>query len=205
VSRRFPAIALVTALLLAAPAFAAPAAPPTSPDAAASAAIPAAEAARLREVQTQVLNIKAGIFEAKRRLIDLAAEIVDKRPRGQSRLVLVHDDRMGAAFSPQRVTYFLDGKKVFARRGHKRTGAVEVYAGAITPGNHSLSVEAIYRGNSALFPYLQGYAFKVRSSYTFYAAKRGTTRVNVIPFERTGMDTAFEDRPSVRYEVQALK
>ncbi len=113
---------------------------------------------------------------------------------------------MGSYFTLDSVLYYLDGRKIYYQ--DNKTGVLderrefEIYNGTIIPGNHALSVELVYKGNSKLFTYLEGYVFKIKSSYTFYAAKGRVTKVAVVGFERGGLDTDLEDKPYVKYEIQ---
>ncbi len=81
----------------------------------------------------------------------------------------------------------------------------EIYNGSVIPGNHSLSVEMVYQGNSDLFSYLKGYVFKLKSSYTFYATKGRITEVAVVGYERGGLGTDLEDKPYIKYEVKLIQ
>jgi hypothetical protein len=56
-----------------------------------------------------------------------------------------------------------------------------------------------------VFSYLDGYKFKVQSSYTFNAEPGRLTVVKVVGFERGGFTTDIKDRPSVRYDVEVSK
>mgnify|MGYP003341453612 CR=1 FL=1 len=63
---------------------------------------------------------------------------------------------------------------------------------------HTLSVEMVYRGNSDLFSYLQGYVFKLRSKCDFYATRGRVIEISVIGYERGGVTADLEDKPSIR-------
>ena len=116
---------------------------------------------------------------------------------------------MGAFFELQSVLYYLDGKKIYYQDNSNglldKRKEFEIYNGSIIPGNHALTVEMVYRGNSNLFSYLKGYVFKLKSSYTFYAAKGRVTQVAVVGFERGGIGTDLEDKPYIKYEVKQVQ
>ncbi len=63
----------------------------------------------------------------------------------------------------------------------------------------------VYRGNSDVFSYLEGYVFKLKSVYTFYAQKGRVTEVSVIGYERGGIGTDLEDKPSIKYDVKLIQ
>jgi hypothetical protein len=165
----------------------------------------AAYEARLRRIEEQVIGIKERIFQTKARLQLLKEQIIEGTVQ-ESRAVLMHKNEMGSFFKLESVLYYLDGKKIYFQDDSSgllsKRPEIEIYNGTIVPGNHSLTVELVYRGNSSLFTYLKGYVFKLKSSYTFYAAKGRITHVSVVGYERGGFETDLEDKPYIRYEVR---
>ncbi|MBI5608276.1 MAG: dihydrolipoamide acetyltransferase, partial [Deltaproteobacteria bacterium] len=127
----------------------------------------------------------------------------------ESRAVLVHKNDMGNFFLLKEVTYFLDGKKIYYQDNANgllsQRKEFEIYNGSVIPGNHSLSVEMVYQGNSDVFSYLKGYVFKLKSSYTFYATKGRITEVGIVGYERGGVGTDLEDKPYIKYEVKLIQ
>ena len=208
------------------PATAAPAT--TAPNAAAPAAAPAAPAAtdaqkaeaavpatgdsayepRLRQIEERVVGIKERIFQTKTRLLLLKEQILDN-VIAESRAVLIHKNEMGSFFQLQSVLYYLDGKKIYYQDNSNgllnQRKEFELYNGSVIPGNHALTVEMVYRGNSDLFSYLEGYVFKLKSSYTFYAQRGRVTEVSVVGYERGGVATDLEDKPYIKYDVRQIQ
>ena len=164
--------------------------------------------ARLRQIEERVVGIKERIFQTKTRLLLLKEQILDN-VIAESRSVLIHRNDMGTFFELQSVLYYLDGKKIYYQDNSNglldKRKEFEIYNGSIIPGNHALTVELVYRGNSNLFSYLKGYVFKLKSSYTFYAAKGRVTQVAVVGFERGGIGTDLEDKPYIKYEVKQVQ
>ncbi len=204
----------------AAPAAAAPAAAAPAAAAPAEGNDPAAEAAassrsgdaqyesRLREIEERVVGIKERIFQTKTRLLLLKEQILDN-VIAESRAILRHKNDMGSFFELEQVTYFLDSKRIYFQDNSngllEQRRDFEIYNGSIIPGNHTLNAELQYRGSSNVFTYLKGYVFKLKSSYTFYAAKGRVTEVAIIGYERGGVGTDLEDKPYIRYEVKQLQ
>jgi hypothetical protein len=160
---------------------------------------------RLREIEERVVGIKERIFQTKTRLLLLKEQILDN-VIAESRAVLAHKNDMGSFFVLESVLYYLDGKKIYYQDNAngllQKRNEFEIYNGSIIPGNHTLNVELVYRGASNVFTYLKGYVFKLKSSYTFYAAKGRVTAVSVVGFERGGIGTDLEDKPYIKYEVK---
>lgn len=164
--------------------------------------------ARLRQIEERVVGIKERIFQTKTRLLLLKEQILDN-VIAESRAVLVHKNEMGTFFELQSVLYYLDGKKIYYQDNVNglldKRKEFEIYNGSVIPGNHALTVEMVYRGNSELFSYLEGYVFKLKSSYTFYAARGRVTEVAVVGYERGGVGTDLEDKPYIKYEVKQIQ
>jgi hypothetical protein len=205
-----------------APAAPAPAAPATPAPAAPATPAPAAEAApatapqagdaqydaKLRNLEEKVVTIKERIFTTKTKLLLLKEQILDN-VIAESRAVLIHRNEMGSFFSLKEVVYFLDGKRIYYQDNANglldSRKEFEIYNGSVIPGNHALTVEMTYVGNSELFSYLKGYKFKLKSAYTFYAAKGRVTEVAVVGYERGGMGTDLEDKPYIKYDVKQIQ
>lgn len=199
----------------------APGATPAAPAAAPAAAAPADAAApavpqggdaqydaKLRQIEERVVSIKERIFNTKTRLLLLKEQILEQVV-AESRAVLIHRNEMGNFFLLKEVTYYLDGKKIYYQDNSNgllsQRKEFEIYNGSVIPGNHSLSVEMVYQGNSDLFSYLKGYVFKLKSSYTFYATKGRITEVGIVGYERGGVGTDLEDKPYIKYEVKLIQ
>ncbi len=163
---------------------------------------------RLRTIEERVVGIKDRIYQTKTRLLLLKEQILDN-VIAESRAVLIHKNDMGSFFELQSVLYYLDGKKIYYQdnsNGLLNTRKeFEIYNGSVIPGNHALTVEMVYRGNSDLFSYLEGYVFKLKSAYTFYAARGRVTEVSVVGYERGGVATDLEDKPYIKYEVKQIQ
>lgn len=197
----------------AAPAPAAPATPAPAPAAetAPATAPQAGDAqydAKLRNLEEKVVTIKERIFTTKTKLLLLKEQILDN-VIAESRAVLIHRNEMGSFFSLKEVVYFLDGKRIYYQDNANglldSRKEFEIYNGSVIPGNHALTVEMTYVGNSELFSYLKGYKFKLKSAYTFYAAKGRVTEVAVVGYERGGMGTDLEDKPYIKYDVKQIQ
>ncbi len=123
-------------------------------------------------------------------------------------VVLVHRIEMSNLYQLQSLRYLLDDRQVFfgEAAGGLRTDCreIEIHAAPIASANHALRVEIVYTGNASAFPDLEGYVFKLKSSYTFFAAPLSVTEVRVVAFERGGPGTEVEDRPYIRYEVNQI-
>ena len=164
--------------------------------------------AKLRGIEERVIAVKEKIFNTKAKLLLLKEQILDN-VIAESRAVLIHKNEMGGFFELQSVLYYLDGKKIYYQDNANgllnQRKEFEIFNGTATAGNHSLTVEMVYRGNSDVFSYLEGYVFKLKSVYTFYAQKGRVTEVSVIGYERGGIGTDLEDKPSIKYDVKLIQ
>jgi len=203
-----------------APAAAAPANPaPSAEPAAAPAAAPAAEGARtvdeqtdlkIRTLEERVSDLKERIFRTKARLMNLQEMVIGGDITTGAKAVLVHRNEMGASFYLESVAYALDGAPIYSKADVEgdleKRHEFEIFNGRIVPGNHQLSVQLTYRGHGfGVFSYLEGYKFRVQSSYTFNAEPGKAMTVKVVGFEKGGMTAELKDRPAVRYDVDVQR
>ncbi|MDC0714309.1 dihydrolipoamide acetyltransferase [Stigmatella sp. ncwal1] len=203
----------------------APATPPASTSApeptATSTAVPAAAAVtpvsaqtaeeafntRVKTLEEQVVDLKEKIYRSKARLLLLQETVLAGDISSGARTVIRHKTDMGSSFVLDSVSYALDGAPIFTRVNEEGeldpSEGVEIFNGRIIPGQHQVSVRLTYRGNGyGVFSYLDGYKFKVQSSYTFSADAGKVTTLTVVGFEKGGFTTDLKDRPAVRYDIE---
>lgn len=202
--------ALVLPHLLAQAAPAQPAAP--APAAAATAERTADETfdLRVKALEERVVDLKEKIYRTKARLLLLQETVLGGELSSGARAVLVHRNEMGPSFVLESVAYALDGAAVFSRADNEGdlagTQELEIFNGRIIPGQHQIAVRLVYRGSGfGVFSYLDGYRFKVQSSYTFNAEAGRTTMVRIVGYERGGVTTDLQERPAVRYDVEVSR
>ena len=162
----------------------------------------------LRQLEERVADLKEKIFNSKSRLVLLKEQILHN-VIAEAKGIIVHKNDMGSAFTLEQVLYHLDGNKIYFQ--DNKGGVLdeqrefEIFNGNLLPGNHMVSVELVYRGDGGFFSYVDGYRFKIKSSYTFYASKGRIVRVAVIGHERGGVTTSLEDKPYVSYDVEQFR
>jgi len=207
-------LGLATTALAQTPAPSAPAPAPSTPPAAIEGSAPMTDAAaagydiRLRQLRERVEDLKGRVFDSKTKLMLLREQILQNLIV-EARATIVHVNDTSSALILEEVLYFLDNEKVYYQSN--RDGSLEskkefpVYTGSVSPGNHLLNVEMVYRGNGKIFTYLSGYVFRVKSSFPFFATKGREVRIRSIAYERGGAAARLEDRPSVKFEMQQQK
>lgn len=176
---------------------AAPAAPPTADE---------AFNTRVKTLEEQVADLKEKIYRSKARLLLLQETVLGGDISTGARAVLFHKNEMGSSFVLESVAYALDGAPIFTKADLNgdldKREEFEIFNGRIVPGQHQVAVRLVYRGNGyGVFSYLEGYKFKVQSSYTFNAEGGKVTTVRVVGFEKGGLTTDLKDRPAVRYDI----
>jgi hypothetical protein len=163
---------------------------------------------RLRQLRERVEDLKGRVFDSKTKLMLLREQILQNLIV-EARASIVHVNDTSSALILEEVLYFLDNEKIYYQSN--RDGALEskkefsVYSGSVSPGNHLLNVEMVYRGNGKVFTYLSGYVFRVKSSFPFFATKGREVRIKSVAYERGGAAARLEDRPSIRFEMQQQK
>jgi hypothetical protein len=185
-----------------------PAMTPTDPSATPGAATAPKDqqsyAVKLRQMAERVSTLKEMVSQTKIRL-NLLKESVLGETTAASELVIIQDNRMGSSFRLLAYRYLLDGKQLEAKAdlsgAGSRKGTRSIYAGPAIDGVHILTVEFVFRGHGfGVFSYLQGYRYRIRSSYRFKVTVGTGTTVRVIPFERGSGITPLKQRLSVKYE-----
>jgi hypothetical protein len=162
---------------------------------------------RLRRLEQRVQALKERAWRAKARTTQLKEAVLGGGVGAQA--TLVHVNRMGSSFRLHRLVYALDGTQIFARSAETNTNlyktkSFDVLTGPISPGSHTISVLAIYKGHGyGVFKYLTKYTFTVRSSHTFTAAEGKSTRIEAVGFEKGGPTTPLDKRPAIDFKVTA--
>ncbi len=169
---------------------------------------PPPAAIRLRNLEQRVEALKEQSWRVKAR-VGMLKEAVLGGGIG-ARATIVHENNMGGSFRLAKMIYALDGQQIFARIDEDTTKLndlkkIEILAGPISPGNHTISVNLEYRGQGyGVFSYLKQYKFNVKSSHTFTATEGKETQVTVVGFEKGGVTTQLKDRPAVEFKVNVL-
>lgn len=164
--------------------------------------------ARLRDLEEKVVGLKEKVYKTKSRLVLLREQILHN-VIAEAKAVIIHRNEMSGDFTLEQVLYFLDGKKIYFQ--DNRSGSLddrrefEIFNGNVLPGNHMVSVELVYRGSGGMFSYVDGYVFKIKSNYTFFATKGRITKVAVVGYEKGDITTDLQDKPYVKYEVQQFQ
>jgi len=165
---------------------------------------------KVRALEERVSDLKEKIFRTKARLMSLQEMVIGGDVSTGAKAILLHRNEMGSSFYLESVAYALDGApiytKVDADGDLEKREEFEIFNGRVTPGNHQISVQLVYRGHGyGLFSYLEGYKFRVQSSNAFTADPGKVTTVKVVGFEKGGMTAELKDRPAVRYDVDVQR
>ena len=159
---------------------------------------------KLRELEEKVVTLKEKVFRSKTRLLLLKERLLND-VIAEAKVVVFHENDMGSNFKPVQVLYHLDGEKIYFQDNSElldKKASLEIYNQNMTPGNHVLAVEMVYRGDSTVFAYLKDYEFKLRSSYTFYATKGKITTVRAIGYQKGDITYDLRERPSITFDVK---
>ena len=181
-----------------------PTMPSVAPAATENAAAPV-QNVRLRSLQNRVVSLKQEVFKTKTRLM-LIKERLLNNVIAEAKLTVHHSNELSGAFSIQEIIYYLDDNKIYY--GDSRAGNLadkkkfEIFDGNVVPGHHVLGVETVLVGNSALFPYVGEFKFRVRSNYTFFAPRGRITVLSPTLHEKGGLLRDYRDRPSVKYGIK---
>ena len=165
---------------------------------------------KVKNLEESVNDLKEKIFRTKARLLLLQETVLGGDITSGAKAVLVHRNEMGNSYTLEQASYALDGAPIFTRVDSEgdldKKQEIEIFNGRIVPGNHQVSVKLQYRGHGfGVFSYIEGYKFKVQSSYTFNAEGGKVTEVKVIGYEKGNITTDLKDRPAVKYDVEVTR
>jgi hypothetical protein len=165
---------------------------------------------KVRTLEEQVTDLKERVFRTKARLLLLQETVLGGDLSVGARAVLMHRNEMGGSFILESVAYALDGAPIFTKSDVSgdlsKRQQFEIFNGRIVPGQHQVAVKLAYRGHGfGVFSYLEGYKFRVQSSYTFTAEPGRVTELKVVGFERGGITSDLKDKPAVRYDIAVTR
>ncbi|HTP49243.1 MAG TPA: dihydrolipoamide acetyltransferase [Anaeromyxobacteraceae bacterium] len=161
---------------------------------------------KVKTLEERVNELKEKIFRTKARLMNLQEMVIGGDVTTGAKAVVYHRNEMGPQFVLESATYTIDGAPVYTKVDKEgdldKREEFEVFNGRVVPGNHQVTVKLLYRGHGyGVFSYLDGYRFKVQSSYTFNAEPGKVTSVKVVGFEKGGITAELQNRPAIRYDV----
>ena len=160
---------------------------------------------RLKALQNRVTSLKQEVFRTKTRLM-LIKERLLNNVIAEAKLMLMHKNALSGAFLIDEIIYFLDDNKIYY--GDRKTGNLKssksftIYDGNTVPGYHVLTIDCLIRGNSTLFPYVGDFQFRLRSQYTFFAARGRITKLRAKLYEKGGLLVDYRDRPTLKYDLK---
>lgn len=159
---------------------------------------------KITTLERRVNDLKEKVFRSKTRLAILKESVLSSTIAG-AEAQIVHRNEMGGGFRLEKVAYSLDGTPIrtLVDKDGDLDGReeIEILSGPIVPGNHTLTVSMVYRGNGyGIFTYLRGYVFNLRSSHTFRAEEGKLVRVKAVGYEKGGIATDLKDRPDIKFE-----
>ena len=163
---------------------------------------------QLLRIKSQVDELKEEIFRSRTRLTLLKETVLASGLAG-SEVHIIHRNEMSSNFRLERMIYILDGtiltKQIDQDGSLDRQEQLDILDGTIIPGNHTLQVEMIYRGNGfGIFSYLQSYRFGLGDVHSFRAEEGKRVVIRVIGYERGGATLDLRERPTIRFEKEVL-
>jgi hypothetical protein len=166
-------------------------------------------AVRMRRLEQKTQALKERAWQLKARVQMLKEQMIGGGAGAQA--VVAHNNEMGASFRLTKLIYSLDGTQVFVRTDDSgenlyKARGFDVFAGPISPGNHSLSATATYRGHGyGVFEYLSKYTFTAHSNQAFIAGEGKISRVDCKGFEKGGPTTPLEKRAAIECKVTQVE
>jgi hypothetical protein len=161
-------------------------------------------AVRLRDLEQRVDELKDQIRRSHTRLALLSDTIIGGGAAG-SRSEVEFRNEMSSAFQLTGALFVIDGQVQYNRADEGGALAdqkeIPIYSGSVPPGDHTIQVALTFQGNGyGVFSYLRGYKFEVKSSHAFTAAEGKTITIRATAFEKGGVTTPLEQRPTIEWQ-----
>ncbi len=165
---------------------------------------------KVKALEERVSDLKEKIFRTKARLMSLQEMVIGGDITTGAKAVVLHRNEMGSSFYLESAAYALDGAPIFSKvdvEGDlEKREEFEIFNGRVSPGEHQLSVQLVYRGHGyGIFAYLEGYKFRVQSSNAFTAEPGKVTSIKVVGYEKGGITAELKDRPAIRYDMDVRR
>src|ERR1700722_11652978 len=163
-------------------------------------------AVRLRDLEQRVDELKDQIRRSHTRLALLSDTIIGGGAAG-SRSEVEFKNEMSSAFQLTHALFVMDGQVQYnpADEGGALADQkdIPIYSGSVPPGDHTIQVALTFQGNGyGVFSYLRGYKFEVKSSHAFTAVEGKTITITATSFEKGGVTTPLEQRPTIEWQVK---
>nr|HEX4313866.1 hypothetical protein [Kofleriaceae bacterium] len=158
-------------------------------------------AVRMRRLEQKTQALKERAWQMKARVQMLKEQMLGGGVGAQA--VISHVSDMGVSFRLTKLIYSLDGTEVFARTDDSgenlfKQKSFDVFAGPISPGNHTITAVATYMGHGiGPFEYLSKYTFTAKGSNTFVAGEGKISKVDCKGYEKGGPTVPLEKRPAL--------
>ncbi|MBQ9395940.1 MAG: hypothetical protein IJU23_10570 [Proteobacteria bacterium] len=160
---------------------------------------------QLHDVSANLDTLKEDTFATKSRLLLLREEILQRAVTG-SHLLIHHKDDFGGQYELTQIHYAIDRTTIFTKQdsnGIKLDEEEIIYDEIIASGAHQLSVLYVFKGKKwGIFTYMTDYTFRVESGYDFVIDDGNAAELTIVASEDGDIFTAYEDRPTVKYEYQ---
>jgi hypothetical protein len=161
-------------------------------------------AVRLRDLEQRVDELKDQVRRSHTRLALLSDTIIGGGAAG-SRSEVEFKNEMSSAFQMTHALFVIDGQVQYNRGDDSGALAdqkdIPIYSGSVPPGDHTIQVALTFQGNGyGVFSYLRGYKFEVKSSHAFTATEGKTITITATAFEKGGVTTPLEQRPTVEWQ-----
>jgi hypothetical protein len=158
-------------------------------------------AIRMRRLEQKTQALKERAWQMKARIQMLKEQMLGGGVGAQS--VITHTSEMGVSFRLVKIVYSLDGTEVFARTDDSgenlyKTKTFDVFAGPISPGNHTISAVATYKGHGiGPFEYLSKYTFTAKGNAEFVAGEGKIAKVDCKGYEKGNASVPLENRAAI--------
>jgi len=159
---------------------------------------------KVKELEERINELKEKLFRTKTRLM-LLEETMLGGVIGGAKLVIRHHNEIGGFLKLESAAYFLDSRPLYRKADVggdlDKQKVIEIYNNPVNSSTHMLSVYLVFKGQSSVFTYVEGFAVTLKSSKTFTAKDGKVCVIDVYAYDKGGMFMAMKDRPGIKYSI----
>ena len=151
----------------------------------------------LDQLQKDLADSKQNLLKSRQRLSSL------KGGEGASsaQVAVIYRNDMTVTFTPLKCEVFLDGASVAVRTDPMPAAGpeVELYRGALPPGEHQLTVALSMKGSGrGKYTYLKDYRYVARAGHEFRSADQKLIQIKIVSLEKQA--SSAKDRPAIDFQ-----
>lgn len=151
----------------------------------------------LDQLQKDLADSKQNLLKSRQRLSSMKGG--EAGAASSAQVAVVYRNDMTVTFTPLKCEVFLDGASVAVRTEPMPAAEVELYRGALPPGEHQLTVALSMKGSGrGKYTYLKDYRYVARAGHEFRSADQKLVQIKIVSLEKQA--SSAKDRPAIDFK-----